>query len=210
MIDGLRSLGSKKIALLFLIANSGMFRFVKPNAKNVAHFVSQLGGIANLTISTSIKGEKRSVNLKEFPSIGGKDFFDDAVSCIIYALCTSYDVRDLAQNASKLKTDLKSVQTLYKKGEKTEHSSWFRVLTGEYANEGDEMNADDARMYLTLFGNTPEVKEVVREYMEQLGEDMTDEEWDAFKKDSKRKKIAKIQAILDYEGSFTKDELDQK
>lgn len=210
MIDGLRSLGSKKIALLFLIANSGVFRFVKPNTKNVAHFVSQLGGIANLTISTSIKGEKQSADLKEFPSIGGKDFFDDAVSCIIYALCTSYNIQYLAQNASKLKTDLKSIQTLYKKGEKTEHSSWFRVLTGEYANEGDEMNVDDAKMYLTLFGNTPEVKDVVREYMEQLGEDMTDEEWDAFKKDSKRKKITKIQAILDYEGSFTKDELDQK
>jgi hypothetical protein len=200
MIDALKALNSRKVAFMFLLANSGVFRFKKPNAKNVQHFLSALAGKANLTIKANIKGKKLSAELTEFPEIGGKDFLNDAVMCIVYALTTSYSISYMAQNASRLKTDLKAVQSLNKGKETTEHSAWFRVITGEYANEDDEMTIEDAKMYYTLYAYTDEMQELKDDVIDSLPEDA----------DAKTIYANIINEILETEGTLAKDELDQK
>ena len=145
-IQGLRNLGSRKFALLFLAANSGMFRYVKPNAKNTEHFMNALKGVSNSAVLTArIGNETKRVELQNFPDIGWKDFFNDAVKAVIYALCTNYSIDYLARNAGNIKTGLTEIQSLFKTVEKTEHSSWFRVITGEYIKDG--MTAADAFTY---------------------------------------------------------------
>ena len=118
-IQGLRNLGSRRFAMLFLAANSGIFRFMRPNEENVRHYMTALGGTADMVISARIGKERKSIKLNEFPAIGGKDLLNDAVDAVVYALCTNYGIDYLARNAARLKTNLNSIRMLYKGEEKT-------------------------------------------------------------------------------------------
>ena len=201
-IQGLRNLGSRRFAMLFLAANSGVFRFIRPNEENVKHFMTALDGEADMTISARVGKERKTIKLNEFPPVGGKDLLNDAVDSIIYALCTNYSIDYLARNASRLKTNLASIQMLYKGEEKTTHSSWFRVITGEYANEGDQMTVDDAFTYWDMYEFSDQMKNITRRALEGMPkEDRTDDD---------KVEYAILREILKTEGSLTKDQLDPR
>lgn len=201
-IRGLRNLGSRRFAMLFLAANSGVFRFIRPDEENVKHFMTALDGEADLTISARVGKERKTIKLNEFPPVGGKDLLNDAVDSIIYALCTNYSIDYLARNASRLKTNLASIQMLYKGEEKTTHSSWFRVITGEYANEGDQMTVDDAFTYWDMYEFSDQMKNITRRALEGMPkEDRTDDD---------KVEYAILREILKTEGSLTKEQLDPR
>jgi hypothetical protein len=58
-IQGLRKLDSRKFAMFFMIANSGIYRFAKPNKENLEHFMTVLGGMSDLTVSAKVNGENK-------------------------------------------------------------------------------------------------------------------------------------------------------
>lgn len=201
-IQGLRNLGSRRFAMLFLAANSGIFRFMRPDEENVKHFMTALDGEADMTISARVGKERKTIKLNEFPPVGGKDLLNDAVDSIIYALCTNYSIDYLARNASRLKTNLSSIQMLYKGEEKTTHSSWFRVITGEYANEGDQMTVDDAFTYWDMYEFSDQMKNITRRALEGMPkEDRTDDD---------KVEYAILREILKTEGSLTREQLDPR
>lgn len=201
-IQGLRNLGSRRFAMLFLAANSGIFRFMRPDEENVKHFLTALDGEADMVISARIGKERKTIKLNEFPAIGGKDLLNDAVDAVVYALCTNYSIDYLARNAANLKTGLSHIQTLYKGEEKTEHSSWFRVITGEYANKGDQMTIDDALTYWDMYESSDEMKLITRQALEGLSQED--------RKDDTKVEYAILREILRTEGGFTRDQLDPR
>lgn len=203
-IRGLYRLGNVRYAALFLAANSGIFRYVKPNAKNVEHFRDVLKGHADITLSMMKDGERKTVSLDQFPDVGGKDLFNDAVEAIIYALCTSYSVDYLARNAANINADLGSVQKLFKGKEKTEHSAWFRVLTGEYANPGDKMSVEDALLWK---------RNATKEELADIRKKATKALLEAKNVDKKSDKVLQafyIQTIIQTQSNLTKEQLDPR
>jgi hypothetical protein len=238
-IQGLRNLGSRRFAMLFLAANSGVFRFIRPNEENVKHYMTALGGTADMVISARIGKDRKTIKLNEFPPIGGRDLLNDAVDAVVYALCTNYSIDYLARNAANLKTGLSNIQQLYnnnikkfdsvdklpKHGKKgtiylvesenkyyrwngesydnnVKHSTWFRVVTGEYANEGDQMTVDDALTYWDMYESSDEMWQITKRALEGLSkEDRADEE---------KRDFAIIREIIRTEGSLTRDQLDPR
>ena len=66
--------------MLFIMANSGIFRYIKPKQSNIERFVNDFNGQMYLTISgkryyTDKEGKRTServhIDLSEFPSFGG-------------------------------------------------------------------------------------------------------------------------------------------
>ena len=166
-IDGLKALGDRRFAALFIMANSGIFRFVKPNKENTQHFLDVLGGQSDMRVSAKDKdGNLVKVNLDKFPAFGGRSLFNDAINGIVYALCTGYSIDMLASNAARLQTSREEIAKLFKGKEKTEHSSWFRVLTGEYTTTDEKFTIEDANTYYRLYKNTEEIKMFARQILE--------------------------------------------
>lgn len=196
-IQGLRNLGSRRFAMLFLAANSGIFRFIRPDEENVRHYMTALGGTADMIVSARVGKERKSIKLNEFPPVGGKDLLNDAIDAVVYALCTNYGIDYLARNAARLKTNLNSIRTLYKGTEKTEHSSWFRVITGEYANEGDKMTVDDALTYWDMYEFSDEMKMIARQALKEMSPED--------RKDSNKTQLAILREILKTEGGLTRE-----
>lgn len=196
-IDQLKALGDYRFAALFVAANSGLFRFIKPNAKNVEHFKQVLGGMSDMTVRTKDKdGKIISVQFDMFPEIGGRDLFNDAIEGIIYALFHSYSLDMLARNASNIKTSRESIASLYKRDEKTKDSAWFRVITGEYVTGDEKFTVDDAKMYYRLYKNSDDILSIAGKIVEE-SPDITAVEL--------RKKI--IQEIFNRESVATLDDL---
>lgn len=238
-IQGLRNLGSRRFAMLFLAANSGVFRFMRPSEENVKHYMTALGGTADMVISARIGKDRKTIKLNEFPPIGGRDLLNDAVDAVVYALCTNYSIDYLARNAANLKTGLSNIQQLYNNNIKkydnidklpkhgkagiiylvesenkyyrwngesydnnVQHSTWFRVVTGEYANEGDQMTVDDALTYWDMYESSDEMWQITKRALESLSkEDRADEE---------KRDFAIVREIIKTEGSLTRDQLDPR
>lgn len=160
-IQALRALGDRKFAMLFIMANSGIFRYIKPKQANIERFVNDFNGQMYLTISgkryhTDKEGKRTServhIDLSEFPSFGGMQMFEEALDHIVSTIIQGYSIDMTASNAAKIVTDLSSMQKLFHGNEKTEHSAFFRVLTGEYINDG--MTVQDAiQYYKTNYGS---------------------------------------------------------
>lgn len=155
-VDGLNSLGSRNFAMFFALANSGVFRFRKPSQKNIERFINVLGGQSDMTIDGFVNGKETSANLSEFPAYGGKELFNSAIEAVVTSLMQGFSIDSIASNAANIQTKLSDIQTLNKRDEDTEHSSWFRILTGEYAKEGEQMTKSDLRVYLSFFRGRPE------------------------------------------------------
>jgi len=137
--DALKNTNDRQFAALFILANSGVFKYLKPNKQNVEHFKTVLGGQSDLVLKKKdADGNVISVNLDQIPDYGGRSIFNDAINGIIYALCHNYSLDMLGSNAARLRTDFAAISNLFRKPiDNTEHSSWFRVLTGEYTNPGE-------------------------------------------------------------------------
>ena len=200
--DDLKALGDRRFAALFMLANSGVFRFVKPNKANVEHFMTVLEGQADLSISgKNSEGKLIKVNLDKFPAFGGRSLFNDAINGIIYALCTGYSIDMLASNAARLKTSRQDIANLFRGKEKTEHSSWFRVLTGEYTNPGEEFTFDDANTYYRIYKQSDEIQELAYRIMSDLAKEG--------KADRKEFKVRMLAAIYSQEKNRKPEDLNQ-
>lgn len=199
-IQGLRKLDSRKFAMFFMIANSGIYRFAKPNKENLEHFMTVLGGMSDLTISAKVNGENRQVNLSTFPDFGGRELFDDAIEGIKYTLVTGYSIDKVASNAAALSTRRSDIVNLNKKkGEsETSHSAWFRILTGEYIKDG-QISVYDAMTYEQIFRQSDDVRRIKRELLEKFNGDIQSPE---FKK-------AIIQEIANFMANQTEDSISQ-
>lgn len=170
--DDLRNFGDRRFAALFMLANSGIFRFIKPDAENIKHFTEVLGGVADMRLSAKDnEGNLINVELDKFPSFGGRSLFNDAISGIIYALFNSYSIDMLASNAARLKTSREDIANLYRGKEKTKHSSWFRVLTGEYTTSDEKFTVEDANTYYRIYKQSDEIKQIAREIIKELIKD---------------------------------------
>lgn len=158
-VEELRNLGDRRFAALFVLANSGIFRFVKPDQKNVEHFINVLGGQSDMRLTAKDKdGKIVSENFDMFPAFGGKALFDDAIEGIIYALFTNYSIDKLATNAARISTSRKDVVNLFRsKNDTTKHSSWFRVITGEYVDSDEKFTLNDAVMFYRLYKNSSDI-----------------------------------------------------
>lgn len=199
-IQGLRKLGSRKFAMFFMLANSGIYRFAKPNKKSLDHFMSVLGGMADLAVSAKINGERKSINLSEFPAYGGREIFNDAIEGIKYALINGYSIDRIASNAASLSTKRSDIVNLNKRrGEsETSHSAWFRVLTGEYVKDG-QISVYDAMTYERVFRQSEHVRKIKRQAIEKLKDNQN--------KDAIKKAI--IQEIANFMANQTKDSISQ-
>lgn len=160
----LMRLPSWKVAAYFALVNSGAFRFKKPSKESLEHFMNVLGGYAPMIISGKNKeGKTITVDLKEFEEIGGNSRIDDIVESIIFYLCRGYSLDAIASNASRLSTKRTDISKLFKqKGETTEESSWFRVLTGAYIKQGEEMNINDVKAYIKIFRNSLQMRKAAK------------------------------------------------
>ena len=202
-IDDLKALGDRRFAALFMLANSGIFRYVKPDKKNVEHFTSVLGGSADMRISArDANGNLVKVELDKFPAFGGRSLFNDAVSGIIYALFNGYSIDMLASNAARLKTSREDIANLYRGKETTKHSSWFRVLTGEYATSDEKFTLEDARVYYRLYKQSEEIKQLSKKIIQKMRQEGN-------KIDKKEFKIKLIASIYAQESARTADDLNQ-
>lgn len=169
-IQALRALGDRKFAMLFMMANSGIFRHIKPKQANIERFVNDFNGQMYLTISgkryhTDEDGKRTServhIDLSEFPSFGGMQMFEEALDHIVSTIIQGYSIDMTASNAARIVTDLSSMQKLFHGNEKTEHSAFFRVLTGEYINDG--MTIQDAIQYYKTHYGSQEIAELTRQ-----------------------------------------------
>lgn len=202
-IDSLKDLGDRRFAALFMLANSGIFRYVKPNKKNVEHFIKVLGGQADMRISAkNSNGELVKINLDKFPEFGGRSLFNDAINGIIFALCQGYSIDMLASNAARLKTSREDIANLYRGNETTKHSSWFRVLTGEYVTSDEKFTLQDANTYYRIYKQSDEIKMLSANIIKQ----MIKEKGSVDKKEFKVKLIA---TIYSQERNRTEEDLNQ-
>lgn len=200
-IDGLKALGDRRFAWLFVKANSGIYRWYRPDQANVKHFMEVLGGVADMRISArNSDGEMVTVELDKFPAFGGRSLFNDAISGIVYALCTGYSIDMLASNAARLKTSRDEIAKLFHGKEETEHSSWFRVLTGEYATGSEKFTIHDANTYFRLYKHTEEMATYVDQILEE-NPDITG--------DKKALKVELLNKIFENESARTEDTLNQ-
>ena len=198
-IEDLKNLGDYRFAALFMLANSGIFRFVKPNKANTKHFLEVLGGEADMRISAKDEnGNMVSVNLDKFPAFGGRSLFNDAVSGIIFALCQGYSIDMLASNAARLKTSRNEIAQLFKGKEQTKHSSWFRVLTGEYVTSDEKFTIEDANTYYRVYKTTEEIKMFARQIIQE-NPDI----------DKKQFKVKLLSKIYQQESARTEETLNQ-
>ena len=160
-VRAINELGDRKFAMLFIAANSGIFRFFRPNAAGVEHFNTALGGFANMKISGVVGSDVKTIDLETFPSFGGRIVYEDAISGLVYSLIRGYNIDDIANNAARISTKRIDVtNNLFRRNETTEHSTWFRILTGEYANPGEKVTIQDAIMYRNIYKNTEEIREL--------------------------------------------------
>lgn len=169
-IQALHALGDRKFAMLFIMANSGIFRHIKPKQANIERFVNDFNGQMYLTISgkryhTDKDGKRKTervhIDLSEFPSFGGMQMFEEALDHIVSTIIQGYSIDMTASNAAKIVTDLSSMQKLFHGNEKTEHSAFFRVLTGEYINDG--MTIQDAIQYYKTHYGSQEIADLTKQ-----------------------------------------------
>ena len=200
--DDLKALGDRRFAALFMLANSGVFRFVKPNKANIDHFISVLGGQADLRISgRNSNGETVNIELDKFPAFGGRSLFNDAMNGIIFALFQGYSIDMLASNAARLKTSRNDIANLFRGKETTEHSAWFRVLTGEYTKPGEEFTFDDANTYYRLYKQSDELQELAYDIASELQNEGIS--------DRKEFKVRMLAAIYNQEHDRKEEDLNQ-
>ena len=158
-IDQLKELGDYRFAALFMLANSGIFRYAKPDQENVKHFLDVLGGSSDMVITAkNSEGNLVKLNLDQFPAFGGRSLFNDAINGIIFALFNGYSIDMLASNAAKLKTSRQDISNLFRGKETTKNSAWFRVLTGEYTTSDEKFTMQDAYTYYRLYKQSDEIK----------------------------------------------------
>ena len=171
-IQALRALGDRKFAMLFIMANSGIFRHIKPKQANIERFVNDFNGQMYLTISgkryhTDEDGKRKServhIDLSEFPAFGGMQMFEEALDHIVSTIIQGYSIDMTASNAARIVTDLSSMQKLFHGKESTEHSAFFRVLTGEYINDENGMTVQDAIQYYKTNYGSQEIAELTRQ-----------------------------------------------
>ena len=198
--DGLRNTNDRQFATLFILANSGVFKYLKPNKQNVEHFKTVLGGQSDLLLKRKDSdGNIKTINLDQIPDYGGRSIFNDAIDGIIYALCHNFSLDMLGSNGARLRTDFVAVSNLFRKPiDTTEHSSWFRVLTGEYAKPGEHMTVSDAIMYKNLYKNSEELRLLAAKVISENKD-----------KDLKAQNVALIKAIIAQESSKTFEDLNQ-
>lgn len=202
-INDLNALGDRRFAALFMLANSGIFRFIKPDKANIEHFTSVLGGQADLRISAKdSEGNVVKVELDKFPAFGGRSLFNDAINGIIFALCQGYSIDMLASNAARLKTSRNDIANLFRGKEKTRHSSWFRVLTGEYVNSDEKFIVEDANTYYRLYKQSEEIKELASNIVKKMLEEGTSI-------DKKEFKIRLLTEIYNRESNRKEEDLNQ-
>lgn len=161
-VNALRKLGSLGIAKMFMLANSGIYRFIKPSSANIDRFTKLFGGYANMKVVNTSGDKQVSVELSTFPDFGGRMLYNDAVRGIVYSVIKGYNIGDIANNASDVKIDRDAITGLFRGKETTNHSAWFRVLTGEYTNTNQTISTEDALMYKQVFKNDPAIRELSR------------------------------------------------
>lgn len=177
-IQALRNLGDRNFAMLFVMANSGWFRHVKPKQQNIERFVNNFNGQMYLTITGkryyTDENDKRTskrvtIDLSEFPQYGGMQMFEEALDHIVSTIIKGYNIDMTASNASRIATDLSSMQKLYHGNEKTEHSAFFRVLTGEYTKDPGGMTVQDAIQYYKTYYGTDEILQITAQAIKDVG-----------------------------------------
>lgn len=160
-IQSINKLGDRRFAALFIAANSGIFRFFKPSVENIERFGKVFGSGANMKIYGNVEGKNMSFDLTQFPEFGGRVIYNDAINGLVYSLIRGYSIDAIANNASKISTRYSDItNNLFRGNENTEHSTWFRVLTGEYANDGETITAHDAYKYSQVYKNTEHVRQI--------------------------------------------------
>lgn len=215
-IQAIRNIGDRNFAKLFILANSGYFRYIKPKQPNIERFVNDFNGQMYLVINgnrytTDENGKritnKASIELSEFPQFGGMQMFEEAVDHIISTIINGYSIDMTASNAAKIVTDLKSMQKLFHRGEKTEHSAFFRVLTGEYVNDEGGMTIQDAMQYYKTYYGTREINELTAQAIKDVGvkdiKNITSEELNEVRKQT-------LRLIAKQESNKSFDELHQQ
>lgn len=206
-IQALNNLGDRNFAKLFILANSGLLKYKKPNQENIERLVNKFNGKLYITVrgkryKINENGKRRSfqaeIELNQIPQYGGMQLFEEALDHLISTIISGYSIDMTGQNAARIATDYKSMMELYKGSEKTEHSAFMRALTGEYIKDG--MTVQDAKMYFNQNKDSEEVKQIFKQVREKL------------KNETNGNIIAAeiIKAIMANENNKTFDELNQK
>ena len=206
-IQALKNLGDRNFAKLFILANSGLLKYKKPNQENIERLVNKFNGKLYITVrgkryKIDENGKKKSfqaeIELNQIPNYGGMQLFEEALDHLITTVIKGYSIDMTGQNAARIATDYKSMMNLFKGSEKTEHSAFMRALTGEYIKDG--MTVQDAKAYYNQNKDSEEIKQLFKQVREQ------------FKDETDPKKIAIeiIKAIIANENNKTFDQLSQK
>ena len=164
----LARLNSRTFAYYFELVNSGIFRFAKPNASRIERFINVLNGQADFSITGKVDGKRQRIKLNEFPGFGGNEMFSDAVDVFIHAFTRGCSLDSLASNANLLKTDLYTLQHLFKDKEKTEHSAWYRVISGEYAKSGEVITTQDVIWFRKFNFQNPAYAQLIDDIIQEV------------------------------------------
>ena len=113
------------------------------------------------------------VQFTEFADYDGRKLYDAAIEGLIHALIVGQDIDDIANNADKLDTSIEAIMKLDlsaggKKVKDQKMSSWFRVVSGSYIQDGVEFTEQDAVLFYRMYNNTP--------VMDDIYDSITDEE----------------------------------
>lgn len=198
-IKSLKRLKDWQLASIFMAVNTGLFKHIKPNQKSIERFKSVTEGYRNLTIRDQNTGEL--VEFDQFANYDGRKMYDAAVEGLLYALITGQNVTDFRQT-EKLDTSLRAISKLdftqRKPVEGEQMTPWFKIVSGQYINEGIEFNEEDAVMFEMMYRNTPVMDEIYEMVSEELSEDFDQDDLD----------IALIDKIIELESAKTSiDEL---
>lgn len=158
LVTSLHKLGSFGIAKMFMLTNSGLYRFIKPSQSNIERFANIFNGYANMKVTNTSGDKQVSVELSTFPGFGGRMLYNDAIRGIVYSVIKGYNIGDIANDASDIKIDRDAITNLFRGKETTTHSAWFRVLTGEYINAKQAISVQDALMYKQVFKNDQAIR----------------------------------------------------
>ena len=160
-VDAIIKLGDWKFAKLFILANSGIYRFIKPDAKNLQHFKNTYANTLNMKITAMYDKQMHQVELETLPRFGGGAIFADAINGLVHSIISGYQIDAIADNALDIKVDRTSItEKLFRGKETTKHSTWFRVLTGEYTTSNEGITMHDAAMYKRVYRNDEEIKQL--------------------------------------------------
>lgn len=151
-INALRNVQDWQLAALYVAMDTGAIRMLRPSSKRISRLQQVYGGVRKFSLQNP--ETKEFVEFTQFNNATGRRILNEIMDCIMYALFSNQGIDVLGRNVRKLDTSKQAIKNLYKNkkpgeyDEKNQMSQWYRVMTGQYINEGIEFTKDDASFYI--------------------------------------------------------------